>query len=748
MKFYFSLATKIRLLLLFVFLSLVGCGGGGGGGAGTGTETGTVSVTPSFAVTSQPVDQVVEPGASVKFSVVATGAASYQWQTLENNLWSNLSGGNSPDLSIANVTIADSGKQYRVNVVSAANTQVNITSSVATLTVSAVQQAPAVSVQPNNLTLTAGQSGAFAVTATGTSLQYLWQTSVDGNSWTDTGTPSSPSFSVADAAITSSGKLYRAIISNSLGSVTTNAALLTVLPIPATPTISAQTTNVSVTVGQEATFLVLISGNPAPTFQWQTSSDGSAWTNIIGANSSIYTIAATAVADSGHLFRLVASNTAGTATSSAVQLTVTPANQAPTITSQPTDLTVTAPATATFTVAASGTPTPSYQWQVSTDRGSTYANINGAISASYSISPTTYADNNKRYRVLVSNVAGAQLVPGARLTVNPAPVVSTTSWSLTTSTPQAQNFTWFLDLVFNNLGIGIAVGYDSGPFIARSTDYGMTWSKLDLSGLSSSASVGMLHTAAFVDSSTVLAAGDYGTMLRSTDGGKTWTEVPSNTGPATEKIVGIAFSPDTHTGIAVTLDGVMVRTVDAGATWTKLTNVPSLPYRSVAFGSDSVVIAVGGDVVGQGNTVLRSTDGGVSWTRINVGLSGGLTSIAFSSPTTAVTVGDGILLSTDAGLTWTYPQDQPFAFDHRHTDVVFSSGGVGLIVSPGVQTYASNGAPNAIPATSILRSIDGGQSWSKDLDVTSDFIGPIQFADVHSPIALGSGTKIFRGIGY
>jgi hypothetical protein len=58
---------------------------------------------------------------------------------------------------------------------------------------------------------------------------------------------------------------------------------------------------------------------------------------------------------------------------------------------------------ATFTVSAylaSGTPT--YQWQSSTDAGTTWANVSGATSATLSLSGLTAADNGKRYRCIVS----------------------------------------------------------------------------------------------------------------------------------------------------------------------------------------------------------------------------------------------------------------------------------------------------------------------------------------------------------
>jgi hypothetical protein len=59
-------------------------------------------------------------------------------------------------------------------------------------------------------------------------------------------------------------------------------------------------------------------------------------------------------------------------------------------------------ATAAFTVAAASTATLSYQWQLSTDGGTTFSNISGANSATLSLSGLTTGDSGKQYRCVVS----------------------------------------------------------------------------------------------------------------------------------------------------------------------------------------------------------------------------------------------------------------------------------------------------------------------------------------------------------
>ncbi len=149
-------------------------------------------------------------------------------------------------------------------------------------------------------------------------------------------------------------------------------------PPPETvPTVVTQPADQSVVEGSAATFSVTADGAAPLAYQWSSSTDGIAFTAIAGATSPSSSTAATTLAQSGTRYRVAVSNSLGSVTSSAAVLTVTPALVAPTITMQPADQSVIAPATATFNVTTTGT-SPSYEWQVSTDGGETFAPIVGA----------------------------------------------------------------------------------------------------------------------------------------------------------------------------------------------------------------------------------------------------------------------------------------------------------------------------------------------------------------------------------
>jgi hypothetical protein len=94
----------------------------------------------------------------------------------------------------------------------------------------------------------------------------------------------------------------------------------------------------------------------------------------------------------------------------------------PTITTQPTDLTVNAGQNASFSVAAVGTPAPTTQWQVSTDNSVTWTNVtptatNGATTPTLTVAATTLL-NGARYRSLVTNLGATVVTRAALLTVN------------------------------------------------------------------------------------------------------------------------------------------------------------------------------------------------------------------------------------------------------------------------------------------------------------------------------------------
>jgi hypothetical protein len=271
--------------------------------------------------------------------------------------------------------------------------------------------APMITQQPVSQTVTAGQTATFTVTATGTApLSYQWQK----NNSNIMNAPNSPSYTTPTLATSDSGSTFQVIVSNGVNPpATSSSATLTVNAAPVAPSITTQPANVTVNAGATATFSVVATGTAPLSYQWQRNN-----ANIANApNSASYTTPTLLASDSGATFRVIVSNGVNpAATSNSASLTVNAVPVAPSITTQPANVTVTAGATATFTVVATGTAPLSYQWQ---ENNSNIANAPN--SPSYTTPTLSTTDSGSTFRVIVSNgVNPAATSNSATLTVNPA----------------------------------------------------------------------------------------------------------------------------------------------------------------------------------------------------------------------------------------------------------------------------------------------------------------------------------------
>ena len=172
--------------------------------------------------------------------------------------------------------------------------------------------APSITTQPADQAVAVGATATFSVTAAGTTpLNYQWQkgtTAISG--------ANSSSYTTAATVVADNGSQFSVIVSNSAGSVTSNAATLTVNST-GSPVITQQPSDQMVTVGETATFSVAATGTLPLTYQWQKGT-----TPIAGATSASYTTPATASSDSGSQFKVVVSNADGNMTSNPATLTV------------------------------------------------------------------------------------------------------------------------------------------------------------------------------------------------------------------------------------------------------------------------------------------------------------------------------------------------------------------------------------------------------------------------------------------
>jgi hypothetical protein len=279
-----------------------------------------------------------------------------------------------------------------------------------TLTIQAV---PSIVTAPVSQAVTAGSSVTFTASATGFPTPTVqWQQSTNGTNWSTIAGATSTTYTISAVTASQNGYRYRAVFTNSAGSTSTVAATLTVL-IP--PTVTSNPHNQTVNAGQTATFTAGASGGPTPSVQWQVSTDGgNTFTNIAGATSTTLTLSGTTASQNGTIYQAVFTNSVGTVTTTRATLNV---RFAPIVTVNPASQTVTAGQSVTFTAAATANPSPTIQWQVSTDGGNTFTNISGAHGTTYTLSSASSSQNSYEYRAVFTDSLGSATTTDAVLTV-------------------------------------------------------------------------------------------------------------------------------------------------------------------------------------------------------------------------------------------------------------------------------------------------------------------------------------------
>ena len=265
-----------------------------------------LDVFPQVVITMQPQDLTVSTNTPATFNVTATGSAplGYQWYyygTSTNNTPVPV-GLNSPAFTIPNAQSSDSG----IYAVVISNSYNSVTSRFATLIVGNVL--PVLN-GPFNQTVIQGNNATFtaSVAIANPPPTFQWQT----NGVNVTGA-TSLSLTLNNVQFGLNGTTVSIIATNAAG-VVTNSATLTVI---VTPVITPQPTNLTVNVGDTATFVSGATGVPTPTLQWYK--NGVA---LGGQTGSTLTIANAQGSNIGN-YDLVAANAAGSVTSAVVTLTV------------------------------------------------------------------------------------------------------------------------------------------------------------------------------------------------------------------------------------------------------------------------------------------------------------------------------------------------------------------------------------------------------------------------------------------
>ena len=362
------------------------------GSCGSASQSATLTVNETTS-TTDPADQTVCQGTDANFSTTAsgTGPFSYAW-TVDGSPF----GGNTSSITVPTGSLSVGPHTVVVTTTGACGNA----SQSATLTVNA----PTATTDPADQTVCQGTNANFSTTASGTGpFSYAW--TVDGSPFGG----NTSSISIPTGALSVGNHTVVVTTTGTCGSAS-QSATLTVQP----PTSATTPGNQTVCKGGIASFSTTASGTGPFTYQWKL--DGS---NIPGATSSSVNINTTSLSGGNHTVDVVVMGACSTVIRSAV-LTV---NTAPVVTLNPVSQTATS-GTVTFTAAASGIPTPTVQWQVSTDGGFSFSNIPGETSTSLTVAATP-ANNGNKYRAVFTNGCGTATTTAATLTTCQADLTKT-----------------------------------------------------------------------------------------------------------------------------------------------------------------------------------------------------------------------------------------------------------------------------------------------------------------------------------
>ncbi|MEI2679275.1 MAG: YCF48-related protein [Burkholderiaceae bacterium] len=223
----------------------------------------------------------------------------------------------------------------------------------------------------------------------------------------------------------------------------------------------------------------------------------------------------------------------------------------------------------------------------------------------------------------------------------------------------------------------VAWAVGTGGKIIRSEDGGKSWTRQQTSTIEN------LQGIAAWDAQTAVAVGNRGLAFHTADGGKTWrpSSVPKSDNP--NKLLRVSI----FDGVAWAVGefGGFFRSDDKGATFTRVLPEKDSALNAVFFNGKN------GILVGEFGSMLKSADGGATWTDSPVENKVSLMSIAFSTESEGVAVGlAGTLMTTaDGGATWTLVP--PLTREHLFS-VIWDTNRWVVVGDKGVMLTAEAGA--------------------------------------------------------
>jgi len=212
----------------------------------------------------------------------------------------------------------------------------------------------------------------------------------------------------------------------------------------------------------------------------------------------------------------------------------------------------------------------------------------------------------------------------------------------------------------------------------------------------------------FVSTTLGFAGGEDG-LLKTTDGGATWTPVTIVTG--SPPYISDIYFVNANTGYVLT--GSLYKTTDGGTTWTKVNGL---------YGAEKIYyISSNTFLVSYSGTVMRTTDGGSTWNTV-LNNSDGVAFYGQNGFSYSIYHYD---YTTNGGATWTTVNSPPRTFN----DVAFYDALNGIAVGDGMNTYKTS---------------DGGHTWSTVSAGTEINLRSLCLIGATTAVAVGDNATIIK----
>ncbi len=290
----------------------------------------------------------------------------------------------------------------------------------------------------------------------------------------------------------------------------------------------------------------------------------------------------------------------------------------------------------------------------------------------------------------------------------------------------------------------------SEGFIIKTTNGGITWTKQNSGVLSD------LKSVRFVSENVGFICGDEGTFLKTTDSGNSWLKLFTGTDL---NLNALSFI-DTEKIFVVGENSIILKTTDSGISWSSGFIGNSYNLKSLIFVNDSV-----GYTVSLEGKLFKTSNGGLSWFDkspdiLDTNLIIKFNSVFFLNTDTGwIGIGDDnlgngkILSTTDGGETWT----QNYVLSFERTNKIFHKDKEGPDFSYGIRDiyfidkfngFAVAGTDGGWNRT-ILTTTDGGENWMvKYYTLEENPLLSVYVTDSGIGIAVGTNGSIFRTVNY